>query len=90
MADLKSRALNMLIALDQCLFCLITLGNSHPDETISAAAWRWEADGHWRGRLLRPAIDFLFSPLEPDHCYASWLSEKNGGHLPPSYRDPPA
>lgn len=90
MAELKRRLLNLLVALDQMLFCIFTLGHSHPDETLSAAAWRWESDGHWRGRVLRPVIDALFRPLERDHCYQSWLSEKYGRHLPSVYRGPAA
>lgn len=90
MAELKRRALNLLIALDQFLFCAITLGHSSPDETLSAAAWRWESGGRRRGRLLRPIIDALFLPLERDHCYQSWLSEKYGRHLPSTYRGPAA
>jgi len=90
MAELKRRALNLLIALDQFLFCVFTLGHASPDETVSAAAWRWESAGRMRGRLLRPVIDALFLPLERDHCELSWLSEKNGSHLPSTYRGPAA
>ena len=57
---MKQRILNVLIALDQFLFCLATLGHSSPDETLSAAAWRWEQAGKLRGRVLRPLIDALF------------------------------
>lgn len=81
-----NRALNWLIALDQFLFCTVTLGHSSPDETLSAAAWRWEQSGKRRGRILRPLIDKLFSPLERDHCRAAWISEKTGAHLPPEYQ----
>lgn len=44
---MKRRALNLLIALDQFLFVLVTLGHASPDETLSAAAYRWEAKGKW-------------------------------------------
>ena len=90
MAELKRRALNLLVALDQFLFCVLTLGHASPDEPISAATWRWESSGRLRGRLLRPVIDFVFRPFESDHCYQSWLSEKNGSHLPSTYRGPSA
>ncbi len=45
MAELKRRILNLLIALDQFLFSLVTLGHASPDETISAWAWRAESMG---------------------------------------------
>lgn len=82
---LRQRLLNLLIALDQFLFCLLTLGRSHPDETASAAAWRLEREGKWQGRVFRPLIDLLFRPIERDHCYLSWLSEVRGAHLNPDY-----
>ena len=34
---MKQRILNLLIALDQLAWVLLTLGKGHPDETISAA-----------------------------------------------------
>lgn len=69
------RALNLLIALDQFLFCLVTLGASNPDETLSAASWRWETEGRRIGKVLRPLIDTLFW-FDKDHCWMSFLSEK--------------
>ena len=83
---MKQRILNLLIALDQLAWVLATLGKGYPDETISAAAWRMERQGKLAGRLLRPIIDLLFLPLEKDHCYKSWLSEKRGLQLPDIYR----
>lgn len=83
---MKQRILNILIALDQLAWVLVTLGNGYPDETISAAAWRMEQQGKWAGKVLRPLIDLLFLPLEKYHCYLSWLSEVRGKHLPPSYQ----
>ena len=84
---MKQRILNVLIALDQFLFCLATLGHSSPDETLSAAAWRWKQAGKLRGRILRPLIDAMFLPFERDHCQTAYLSEKRGLHLPPEYRE---
>lgn len=83
---MKRRILNVLIALDQFLFCLATLGHSSPDETLSAAAWRWEQAGKLRGRVLCPLIDALFLPFERDHCQTAYLSELRGLHLPPEYQ----
>lgn len=84
---MKQRLLNLLIALDQLLWVLVTLGKGHPDETISAALWRMEQQGKIAGRVFRPLFDLLFRPIEKDHCYLSWLSEKNGRQLHPSYRE---
>lgn len=78
MKELGRRLLNFLVALDQFLHVVLTLGNAAPDETISAAAWRMEQENKWQGRLLRPVIDFLFLPIEKDHCYKAWLAEING------------
>ena len=84
---IKTRFLNVLIAVDQLLWVLLTLGKGHPDETISAALWRMEQQGKIAGRVFRPLVDLLFRPIEKDHCYLSWLSEKNGRQLHPSYRE---
>ena len=55
----------MLIAIDQLLWVLLTLGKGHPDETISAA-WRMEQQGkqplHYLQRRLLPE-EFLTSKL---------------------------
>lgn len=83
---MKQRALNWLIALDQFAFNTMTLGRSSPDETLSAAAWRWEQAGKLRGRILCPLIDALFLPFERDHCQMAYLSELHGLHLPKEYR----
>ena len=83
---MKQRILNLLIALDQLVWVIVTLGKGHPDETISAAMWRMEQQGKLAGRILRPLIDFLFSPLERDHCRLSAESEKARAQLPDYYR----
>ena len=73
----KRRILNLLIALDQLVFCILTLGHSDPDETISAAAWRWEREGKWNG-WLRPVIDGLFF-FDDNHCYEAAMNELRRG-----------
>ena len=83
---MKQRILNWLIAFDQFAFNTMTLGHSSPDETLSAAAWRWKQAGKLRGRILCPLIDALFLPFERDHCQTAYLSELRGLHLPPEYR----
>ena len=83
---MKQRLLNVLIALDQLAWVIITLGKGYPDETISAAAWRMEQQGKIAGRVLRPLVDLLFRPLERDHCYRAWLSEVQRSQLPSAYK----
>ena len=83
---MKQRLLNILIALDQLAWVIVTLGKGKPDETISAAAWRMEQEGKLAGRILRPRIDALFRPLERDHCRLSFESEVLGKQLPSVYR----
>ena len=84
---MKQRILNLLIALDQLAWVIVTLGEGKPDETISAAAWRMEQQGKLAGRVLRPLIDALFRPLERDHCRLSFESEVRGAQLPAAYRE---
>ena len=79
---MKQYLLNIAIALDQLINAL--RGGS-PDETLSAAAWRTEQKGRLLGRIFRPLIDLLFLPLERDHCYKSFESERIGRHLPKEY-----
>lgn len=83
---MKRRLLNILIAIDQLLWVLSTLGNGSPDETISAAAYRMERQGRLAGRVLRPLIDGLFLVLGRDHCRLSYESEIAGAQLPNGYR----
>lgn len=72
-----SPILRHLIWLDAQILRVVTLGNSRPGETISAAAWSLEGDGKWQGRLLRPLIDFIFRPVQRDHCAQAWLWQKH-------------
>jgi hypothetical protein len=80
---MKQYLLNIAIALDQVLNAL--RGGS-PDETLSAAAWRTEQKGRLLGRIFRPVIDLLATPLERDHCRKSFESEQGGLHLPKEYQ----
>lgn len=86
LAAVSRRALNIMIAVDQLAWVMITLGNGSPDETISAAAWRMEQQGKLAGRVLRPLIDALFLPLEREHCRLAFESELRGAQLPEGYR----
>ena len=82
---MKRRILNLLIALDQLAWVILTLGNGMPDETISAALWRMESQGKWAGRLFRPVVDALFF-FDQSHCLSAWQSERNKQQLPGVYR----
>lgn len=70
---MRRRAINLFIALDQFLFCCITLGNSDPDETASSAAYRMERDGKFFG-FMRPVIDTILW-FDKEHCKASYEAE---------------
>jgi len=83
---MRQRLLNLLIAIDQLLWVILTLGKGYPDETISAAAWRMEQQGKLAGRVLRPLIDAIFLPFERDHCWLSYKSEIINAQLPNFYR----
>ena len=83
---MKQRILNLLIALDQLAWVVLTLGKGYPDETISAALWRMEQQDKIAGRVFRPLVDLLFLPIEKDHCYKAWLSEVQRSQLPSAYK----
>ena len=70
----------VLIAVDQLVNALLS---GWPDETMSSRAWRWEQDGvrSWPRRL----IDRIFF-WEEQHCYQSYISEREGRQLPPELR----
>ncbi len=69
--------LTALVWLDVQILRIVTFGRARPGETISAAAWSLEGDGKWQGRVLRPLIDFLFWPVQKDHCAQAWLWQKD-------------
>ena len=83
---MKLRILHFLIAIDQLVYVILTLGKGYPDETLSSAAWRLEQGGHFMGRFWRPAIDFLARPFERDHCQKAYDSEKRRNHVHQSMR----
>lgn len=84
---MRQRVLHILIALDQLIYVLITLGWGYPDETLSSAAFRSERNGRLWGRIMRPVIDFLLSPLEREHCYQAYLAEKQRLQQPEELRN---
>lgn len=82
---MRRRLLNILIALDQLVYVLLTLGHGSPDETMSAAAYRLWLRDQIGGRWFKPVIDALFSPLERDHCKHAYCAEMDRRHLPGGY-----
>lgn len=82
---MKRRILNLLIAVDQLVWVLLTFGNGMPDETISAALWRMESQGKLAGRLFRPLVDALFW-FDKNHCMNAWRAERSKQQLPSNYR----
>ena len=84
---MRRRIFNLVVALDQVIYVIVTLGAGSPDETLSAAAWRTEQDGKLMGRFFRPIIDAVFRSLfrEENHCQNSYHSEVMRKHLPEHY-----
>lgn len=83
--SLRARLLNLMVALDQLVYVLLTMGHGSPDETLSAAAYRLWLRDQWGGRYFKPVIDLLFLPLERDHCKRSYRAEMERRHLPGGY-----
>lgn len=83
---MRRRLLHILIAIDQLAYVLVTLGGGYPDETLSAAAYRTEAQGKPLGRFWRPVIDWLFSPFEREHCKKAYWAERKRLQSPPEQR----
>lgn len=84
--NLSRRILHFLIALDQLIYVIVTLGYGYPDETLSSAAWRAEQDKKILGRIFRPLIDLLFRPFMTDHCRKAYEEELLRLQLPSKFR----
>lgn len=84
--EVSRRTLNLLLAVDQLVWVVITLGHGSPDETISAALWRMEQADKLAGKLFRPVVDLIFRPLEREHCRKAFESERRGYQLPKEYQ----
>lgn len=76
---MRQRILIVLIAIDQLVLAVITLGHCKRGETISSAAWSLEQNKKLQGRISRPFIDWLFTWVERDHCQASHSFENPMG-----------
>lgn len=46
----------------------------------------WTSNSRPWGRIFRPVIDFIFLPLEREHCRQSFEAERRKAHLPAEYR----
>lgn len=66
------RILTILYIFDNLVLAIITRGECLIGETLSSVAWELEFDGKRMGRIMRPAIDFLASPWETNHCFKAW------------------
>lgn len=75
-------ARRVLIAFDQMVNAVL---GGHPDETLSARAYRKELTSR-RWAIARKVIDAIFLPLEREHCRLSFESEQLRRHLPAVYR----
>ena len=74
---MKTRVLNILIALDRLIYQIVTLGYGSLHDTISSAAYRMEKKGRLVGKLSRPVIDWLFASLgDEHHCFTSYINAK--------------
>jgi hypothetical protein len=80
---MKKRILQILIAFDQFLNTLL---GGYADETLSARAWRTEQEGKFFGKFFRPLIDTILF-FDSQHCYTSYLSEKERKQYPKHYRN---
>lgn len=84
--------LQVLIAFDQLIYCLIATIlsifnpsiNAYADLTISAQAYRKRDT--WYGKILKFLIDTLFYCISlgsiKNHCEDAYKSELNNKHLP--------
>lgn len=84
---MRERILNILIAIDQLAYVLLSLGKGYPDLTISAAVYLKARNGNRFYQTLQKIIDIIFLPFEEDHCLNSFISELTRKHVPASMRD---
>ena len=75
--SISTYLLNIAIAVDQLLN---TVFKGYPDETLSSRCYRLSGR-YWYAALARRALDFLFRPWGPNHCYEAYQSEVKRKHL---------
>lgn len=81
-----------LIALDQLLNCLVwsqAEGQGTADETLSARAWRLGTRYPTTWGRFEYLVDGFFRLVfrQPDHCFESYLAERDRKQLPKEYRN---
>lgn len=77
-----------LIAVDQLINTLVwseAEGWGHADETLSARAWRLGKRYPKTWGRFQATVDAVFF-WQPEHCYDSYLAEKDRKQLPREYR----
>jgi len=77
---------NISVALDQLLNALFF---GFADETLSSRAYRLSLKGlWWRWQICKTVIDKLALIFnDKNHCYVSFVSEREGRQLPPELRE---
>ena len=78
---MKNYTRRVLIAFDQLVNALC---KGYPDETISARAWRLKDQSKF-WMVMEMVIDGIFF-FDPNHCYESYLAERNRTQLHELYR----
>jgi len=81
MVSVGQRVKNLLIAIDQLAWTIITLGGGYPDETISSACYRHEQQDYLWAIIARPIIDTIFF-WDINHCMESYKSELRRSQSP--------
>lgn len=77
-----------LIAIDQFINTCIWIkrdGFGWADETLSARAHRLASDGNKMAIIVERVINTLFL-WQTEHCFQSYMSERDRLQLPPEYR----
>lgn len=72
--------LRVLIAGDRLVNVIL---GGKLNETLSASAWAGEQQGKFFPCIFRPIIDFIFWPVERDHCLQSYRAEDCYRQQPP-------
>lgn len=81
MMSLKHYLKQNAISFDQSINAIL---GGWADETLSARAYRLDVSG--RCSWPRKVIDRIMF-FDPDHCYTSYLAEKERRHSPPDERE---
>lgn len=86
MDELLFRFKQFALSIDQTVNCFVSVfvGGGWADETFSARCWReCKTSSNWNA--ARRVVDALFW-FDPQHCFASYISEFERKQLPREYR----